>query len=48
MGDFYKCILFIKIEFLSFGNIKFCSKIAKKAKQAKSMFEFSQPFSVVF
>ena len=23
------------------GNIKFCSKIAKKAKQAKSMFEFN-------
>ena len=29
------------------GNIKFCSKIAKNAKQAKSMFEFSQPFSIV-
>ena len=30
-----------KMNYAKIGNIKFCSKIAKNAKQAKSMFEFS-------
>ena len=43
----HKILNLLLTSHLQFGNIKFCSKIAKNAKQAKSMFEFSQPFSIV-